>query len=46
MFSCILTVHNCSGENPGDVSIGTTAATQIVDPQWNEIGAFSNVARR
>jgi len=25
------------GENPGSVSIGTTAATQIVDPQWNEI---------
>ena len=28
------------GENPGGVSIGTTAATQIVDPQWNEIGAY------
>ena len=25
------------GENPGNVAIGTTAATQIVDPQWNEV---------
>lgn len=42
--SCILTVHNCPGENPGGAAIGTTAATQIVDPQWNEIDiAFSNL---
>lgn len=36
--------YDCPGENPGGVSIGTTAATQIVDPQWNEIDiAFSNL---
>lgn len=29
------------GQNPGGVSIGTTAATEIVDPSWNEIGAFN-----
>jgi hypothetical protein len=27
------------GSNPTGASIGTTAATQIVDPSWNEIGA-------
>jgi hypothetical protein len=42
--SLVCAQYMFGGENPGGAAIGTTAATQIVDPQWNEIDiAFSNL---